>query len=222
MKIKYLSILLCISFLLAGCGKKEVVGTEKVLAQSRLVTAFSSVNISGYYNVNITIGKPQSVVIKVNGNLLPYIKTEVKSKTLKIETKKGYLLRPQGIPEVDIVIPALSKLALSGNNIATVNNYRGDDLEVCSNGSNQVTGQGLADTVEFKLSGNTNIDTQKLFARKVTIDSTGNSKIFVYARDHLNITISGNGVVNYSGSPKIKQEIHGSGAITKIDETVNK
>ncbi len=222
MKMSKLFTILFFILLLVGCGKKEIVGTEKVMAQARNVSPFTAVNLSGYYNVNITVGPVQSVVLKMNGNLLPYIDSTVRSKTLKIESKKGYLLRPQGIPEVDIVVSSLTDIELSGNNHVNLGSYSGDSLELNFAGSNQFVGQGVVNSLKIKLSGNSVIDAQKLMANKVDIDSNGNSQIFINAKENLTIKIDGNGVVNYSGNPKLSQTINGSGTITKQHETVNK
>lgn len=222
MKLTKWSSFLLLSLLLVGCGKKEIVGTDKIIAQARTVDTFKTVNISGYYDVNITIGQPQSVIVKVNGNLLPYIESTVSGKTLTVQTKKGYLLRPQGIPTVDIVIPALKEVDLSGNNHVVLKSFTGDSLELRFAGSNQFEGQGATNSLTVDVSGNTVIDTQKLVADKVELNSNGNSKFFVNAKDSLKVTISGNGIVNYLGNPKVSQTINGSGTISKAQETINK
>jgi hypothetical protein len=214
--------LLLLSIILFGCGKKEIIGTEKFSAQSRTVSAFSAIDVSGYYNVNVTIGNPQSLVVKINGNLLPFITTTVRGKTLTVQSKRGYLLRPQGIPEIDIVVKSLEKIALSGNNHLTLMNYRGNELRIDFSGANQFVGQGTVSALYLKASGNTDIDARRLFANKVDIDVNGNSKILVSAKDQLLIAISGNGVINYLGNPKISQTINGSGTITKMQETISK
>jgi Putative auto-transporter adhesin, head GIN domain len=222
MNLRKWSYLFLLSLLLIGCGNKEIVGTEKVLAQPRSVSAFNQVNVSGYYNINITIGSPQSVVVKVNGNLLPYIETSVKGKTLTIQSKKGYLLRPQGVPEIDIVSPSVSKIELSGKNRLDLHNFQGTDLEINLSGSNQFSAKGAVSSFSMALSGNSSIDAQQLIANKVAIDSNGNSKILINAKDKLTVSISGNSLISYLGNPKIKQTINGSGAIAKMQETVTK
>jgi hypothetical protein len=221
-KIKRWLLLLSLSLFLVGCGKKEIVGTNKIATQSRIVSVFSSLSISGYYNIHITIGNPQAVAIKVSSNLLPYIESTVKGKTLTVQTKKGYLLRPQGIPEVDIVVPKLNKITLSGNNHATVKAYSGDSLELNLAGYNEFEIQGVVNTLDLEISGSSSINAQNLLANKVEVNAVGNSKIYVNAKNSLKVTISGNGIVNFVGNPKVSQTINGSGTISKMPETINK
>jgi hypothetical protein len=222
MRLTKWSSLLLVSLLLVGCGKKEIVGTGKFAAEARNVSAFTSVDISGYYNVNISVGQPQSVVIKVNSNLQPYIESVARGKQLTIKSKKGYLLRPQGIPEVDIVVPSLNQIDLSGNNNLVLTNYSGNSLALNFSGASQFSGQGVVNKLTIKASGNTSIDTEKLLANRVEIESNGYSKMAVYAKESLEVTIHGSAAINYLGDPKIKQVINGSGTITKQQETINK
>lgn len=220
LKVGISLVMLC--FLLGGCGKKEIVGSEKEISQIRNVASFSSVTLKGYYVTNITIGKIQSVAVKINANLFPYIDSSVKSKTLTIQTKKGYTLRPQGIPEVDIVVPSLKQLNLSGSNNVTLKAFSGDSLELNFSGSNQLVAQGVVNTLYMGLSGNTSIDALNLTANKVEMDSTGNAKISLDVKNTLKVAISGNGVVTYFGNPSITQTINGSGTVSKLQETISK
>lgn len=214
--------MLLTSLLLLGCGKEEIVGTEKMVSQSRSVSSFSSINISGFYKVNVSVGSPQAVTINANGNLLPYIETTVSSKELSVEAKKGYLLRPSGMPTITIVTPDIGKVELHGNNELELNGLAKGDFDLELFGSNQVTGQGTVNTLKIALSGQGIIDTSKLIANDVEINSNGSARISVYAKNNLKVNISGFATVNYSGDPKINQVINGSGKITKMPEMINK
>ncbi len=221
MKTKY-SLILMIGLLLVGCGKKEIVGTDKVITQVRPLSAFSSLSISGYYKVNITIGNPQAVTLSTNGNLFPYIQTNVKSKTLTVQTKRGYILRPQGVPAVDIVMPVISEIEMSGNNQLTIKGLTHGALKLNLSGSNQFAGLGAVDTFTIKSSGNTNINAQKLVANEMDIDSMGNIKVLSNVKNSLRVNVAGMGTISYVGNPKVRQTINGSASVTRVQETINK
>lgn len=222
MKIAKWYWVLLASLLLLGCGKEEVVGTEKMVAQLRAVSSFSSINVSGFYNVNVRIGLPQSITINANGNLLPYIETTVSGKALTIEAKKGYLLRPTSTPTITIVTPEIAKVELHGNNQLTVNGVTKGDLDVELYGSNQFVGQGTVDTFKIAISGQGIIDASKLIANNAEVNTNGSARVSVYAKNNLKVNISGFATVNYIGDPKITQVINGSGKITKMPEMINK
>lgn len=222
MKLLKWCLLFCISLTLFGCGKEEIVGTEKMAAQVRKLASFSSVNVSGFYTVNITIGSPQSVTLQTNSNLLPYIESDVSGNKLTINAKKGYLLRPSGTPTLDIVVPTLASIELNGNNQVSLKGVAKGDLELIFSGSNQFVGQGSLDTLKMTVDGESNIDASKLVANEVVIVSNGSSKIMVYPKEELNVKISGVGTVNYFGNPKVEQVINGSASIHKMPEIINK
>jgi Putative auto-transporter adhesin, head GIN domain len=222
MKTMQWSLMLLFSLLLVGCGKSEIVGTEKVMVQTRPLAAFSGLTVSGFYIINVTMGNPQAITLRTNGNLFPYIRTDISRKTLTIETKKGYVLRPQGVPEINIVVPVLSQIDVSGDNRITIKGLTNGDFTLNVSGSNQFVGQGSLNSFTMKASGNTNLDAQKLVANTVDIDSTGNAKMIVNAKNSLKINIAGAATISYIGNPTVKQTINGSGAITKVKEIINK
>lgn len=222
MNVRNCLAIIMISLIITGCGKKEIVGTQKIAAQVRHLPNFSSINVSGYYNITVTVGKPQSLVVKMNQNLLPFIETTVKGEELTVKSKKGYILRPQGIPEMIIVIPSLNQIDLSGNNNLNLHAFMGSSLDLNFAGSTQFVGQGVVKSLNIEVSGNNYLDTQKLLADKVNLNSNGNAKIVVSAKDKLKIVISGDALVSYVGDPKISQTINGSGTISKLQETINK
>lgn len=222
MKISKWSFVIITSVFLFGCGKKEIVGTEKVLSQVRSVSPFSELDVSGFYDIRITVGAPQSVTISANGNLLPYITSSVSSKTLTVIAKKGYLLRPTVSPTINIVTPEIKQINCHGNNQVTLQRIAQSDLNVRLDGSNQFTAVGTVDNLTLKLEGEAIIDTTKLVANDVDIQTSGSTKINVYAKNSLNVDISGIATVNYIGNPKISQVINGSGKIAKLPDIINK
>lgn len=222
MEFKKGCLILVTCFFLTACGKQEVVGTEKMGSQTRQLSAFSGINVSGFYDVTIKVGAPQSITVTANSNLLPYIESTVSGKELSIQAKKGYMLRPTATPAITIVTPEVKRIELNGNNQVTVNGVAKGDLDLDFSGSNQFTATGNVENLTIKLAGEAIVDAAKLIANNVDIDSNGSSKINVYARDNLKVNIAGISTVNYAGNPKITQTINGSGKITKLPEVINK
>lgn len=214
--------LLIVILLISGCSKKEIIGTDRVTSESRSLSAFSTLNVQGLYTVSITIGSSQSVSITTNGNLQPFIQTTVSGKTLTVQTKKGYTLKPQGIPSIDIVTPELSRIDASGNNRLLVKNLASGNLKLNLSGTNAFTGQGSIKTFTLKTSGNSIVDAQHLLAKEVDINSSGNAKMLVNAKENLDVSISGAATITYFGNPSVSKQINGSGAVTPAQEIINK
>jgi hypothetical protein len=64
------------------------------------------------------------------------------------------------------------------------------------------------------MTGAGNIDTSKLIAEKAKVEISGAANVDVYASDQLDVTVSGVGSVNYSGSPKVvNKNVSGVGSV---------
>src|SRR6266853_278374 len=91
-------------------GKTAGSGVMKV--EKRSVPAFTSVSISGLYDVEIIAQKEQSLEIEGDDNLLPLIKTEVNSGTLTIGNNQS--LSTRGKLRVRLSSPSLDGINTSG------------------------------------------------------------------------------------------------------------
>jgi len=59
--------------LLVACSKDKVTGNGKVVTKARTVAAFSKVDVSGIYRLDITGGSQPSVRITSDSNILPLV-----------------------------------------------------------------------------------------------------------------------------------------------------
>src|SRR5437764_1120627 len=103
--------------MLGGCkyaekfsGKTTGSGTTKV--EKRNVPAFTSVKISGAYDVEIVAQKEQSLEVEGDDNLLPLVKTEVSNGVLDIGNEKSFSTR--GKLRLRLSVPQLDGISTSG------------------------------------------------------------------------------------------------------------
>jgi len=89
----------------------------------------------------------------------------------------------------------------------------GLDVDVTLTGSGLVYLDGNAETAGFGLSSSGKIDGADLMVSDAEAMSSGSGRIYVYATDYLNVTISGSGNVYYRGNPVINSRISGSGSL---------
>ncbi len=66
---------------------KKVKGSGNVVTESRDISDFKGVDVSGVFQVEITAQKDFSVEIEADDNLMPLIKTEVRNGVLHLETE---------------------------------------------------------------------------------------------------------------------------------------
>ena len=81
-------------------------------------------------------------------------------------------------------------------------------------GSGMLTVSGTADQLDASLAGSGTMQLGGLTARTVTATVPGSGRLEVQATRSLDASITGNGLIAYSGDPEmLEQDITGSGAI---------
>ncbi|PYS45997.1 MAG: hypothetical protein DMF68_20530 [Acidobacteria bacterium] len=215
--MKRATLFLTLALVLAGCkfgsfsGKT---GSGNMKVEKRTVPAFTSVNISGAYDVEIVAQKEQSVEIEGDDNLLPLIKTEVKNGVLEIGNSQSISTKRN--LRVRISVPKLDAISTSGASDIVITGVKSDEFNIESSGASNLKMSGEAKSIVIKTSGAGEIDAKDLRAEKVNITSTGAATADVYASEELRASVSGAGDVNYYGNPKtVSEDKNGAGSITK-------
>ena len=209
--ILFLSLAL---FMLSGCKFDRVSGSGATKIDKRSVPAFTKVDITGAYEVEIVAQKEQSVEIEGDDNLLPLIKTEVRNGVLEIGNEKS--ISTKNKLRVRISVQQLDGIETSGASNIVATNVKSDDFKIDSSGASQLKVSGETKSVSIDSSGAGAIDTKDLHAEKVNVHSSGAATAEVYATEELAAHVSGGGSVDYYGNPKnVKEEKSGAGAINK-------
>lgn len=213
--ILFLSLMLLVP-LLGGCHGHfgNVTGSGTMKLEKRDVPAFSAVNISGAFDVEIVVQKEQSLEIEGDDNLLPLIKTEVKNGVLSINNEKSFSTKKA--LRVRISVPDLDAISTSGASEFTVTNVKSDEFNIEASGAGSIEISGETKTLEVGMSGAVNLDAKDLKAQKVNITSSGAASADVYASEELRASVSGAGNVDYYGDPKtVSEDASGAGSISK-------
>jgi len=189
-------------------------GSGVSATQSREVAAFQSIDLAGSNNVVIRVGERQSVVVKADDNLLDRVTTEVQSGRLVIANTPGSFTTKSPM-RVEIDVPALDALTLSGSGNIVVSGVEAKRLAVSLPGSGTLAGNGTATRLDVTVGGSGMVQLTRLVASDVRADVSGSGSIFVTATKRLDASVSGSGAILYAGSPpNVTRNITGSGAIT--------
>ena len=202
---------------LGGChfaGFNKTTGSNTMKLEKRSVPAFTAVNISGAYQVEIVAQKEQSLEIEADDNLLPLIRTEVNNGVLEITNEKSYDTKQ--FPRVLISVPQLAGISTSGASEMVVSNVKSDEFRIDTSGASSIKVVGETKQLALEMSGAGNVDAQELRAERVTVNSSGAASADVYASEDLRIDASGAGHVNYYGNPKhVSEDVSGAASISK-------
>lgn len=191
-----------------------VQGSGVAASQTRATAAFSSLDLAGSNNVNVTVGGPRSVVVHADSNLLSYVTTKVVAGTLVIGDTGSFTTRSP--MTVDVSVPSLSVLDLSGDGQITVTGIGAPRLTVQVSGSGLLTASGTVTQLDVVLSGAGQAQLSQLTARHVHAAVTGSGLIQVTATASLNAEVPGTGAITYRGDPsQVTSSVTGTGVITR-------
>ena len=219
--MKRVVLLLMLLSLVTGCHviHDEIRGSGKVQKQRRDVGTFTSIATEGAFDVEVVCQKPQSLEIEGDDNILPLVSTEVSNNVLHIKSVHGFSVSQPII--VRISAPDLLGIASSGAGNIEVSGLKNDKFEIDAQGAPTMKASGETKVLKIDASGVCKIDTHKLHAARVEVDSKGVSTVEVYAAEQLDVTVSGPSHVIYQGNAVVNKTVNGPGSVEKKESEVN-
>jgi hypothetical protein len=200
--------------LLTACGGAITAGSGIAATQTRHLAAFTSVDLAGSNNVTVHVGGRQSVVVHADDNLLRRVITQVHAGTLTIGTTGSFTTKSP--MSVEISVPSLGALALSGSGVISAANIQAQRLSVTLSGSGIVRTSGTVTRLDVSLGGSGDALLEQLVARDVHADLSGSGRIVAHATNTLEASVPGSGTIVYSGNPAhVTTSITGSGTVTR-------
>src|SRR5216117_4037518 len=82
-----LTLAISFVFVLSACGVR---GSGVRKTEKRELPAFTSIETTGAFEVEVTCQKPASFEIEADDNILPLIQTEVRDGVLRVTTTRSY------------------------------------------------------------------------------------------------------------------------------------
>lgn len=172
-------------------------GNGNVQAESREITGFKSVAVSGVFQVEIVAQTDFGVQVEADENLLQYIKTEVDGGVLEISTS-GRIKSSNGL-KVRISTPDIENLEVSGAAKVSVADLKNSFIRLGTSGASKITLTGETDKLVVDVSGASSIDAENLKTRAATVDASGASKVSVFATESVRGDASGASRITYTG-----------------------
>lgn len=210
--------LLALLLMAAGCGmpkfgiKNNTRGSGTPKIEKRTVGAFTAVDVSGAYEVDIVAQKEPGLELEGDDNLLKLVKTEVKNGTLFISSDSSFSTK-QSI-RVRISTPEIQGLSASGANLVKVSGVKNDNFVIETSGASAIFVAGEAKSVEIEMSGASKVDTRDLRVARAKVSSSGASRAFVHATEEVSADLSGASNVTYYGEPKtVNKQVSGASSV---------
>jgi putative autotransporter adhesin-like protein len=188
-------------------------GSGVAASQARRVASFDAVELAGSNEVNVRVGGPRSVVVHADDNLIRHVTTGVRAGTLVIANTPGGFTTASPM-SVEVTVPSLHALRLSGSGLVTVVGIAAPRLAVSLPGTGLLRASGTAGRLDVDLGGSGDAELGGLVASHVRATVRGSGRIDVTATRSLDGRVSGSGAIFYAGNPaRVTRVVSGSGAI---------
>jgi hypothetical protein len=191
---------------------RGVHGSGVAASQTREVSEFAAVDVAGASRVSIRVGQPRTVVVRADDNLLELVTTDVRDGVLVISESDSF--DTETPLRVDVTVPVLDELRLSGAGVMTVAGVDARRLVVSVPGAGSVHVAGSTRRLEADLAGVGELDLADLVATQADVTVSGSGVARVHVTGALDALVSGTGAVVYRGGPaRVTRTVTGTGAI---------
>ena len=239
-KKNFLLVLLLVVVLLTftACSALVTKGSGDLITETRQVSNFNRIDLSGVGEVIVTQDGNESLSIETDDNVMKHIKVEVKNGTLTLGFEEGFNLIVPSRLIFHVGVDDLTGLTISGSGDVESDMVKTDRLDVNVSGSGDVQIADLtASDVTARISGSGEIDLAgeaaaqditmsgsgkylagDLCSKSVKVSVSGSGDATVCATGTLDANISGSGSVNYYGRPTVNSSSSGSGKVNSLGE----
>jgi hypothetical protein len=212
-------------------------------SETQPLPPFSRVDVDGMVDVTLVQGAEEAVTIEAPARQSRRIRTGVRDGTLTIEAAGsddwfGGVFAGGGKPAHILVnFRALERVRASGAVKVRADHMKADALAIALNGASsiaigqldakslavsgsgamkaQIAGHGAEQTID--ISGAGSYRAPDFVTDAATVSVSGAGKAVVNAARTLDVRISGAGVVDYLGNPKVREEVSGVGRVRRRD-----
>lgn len=231
--MKTVSILALFSVLLFSCNVKR--GSGDIISQTKRVSSFSQVSVSGPFKVEIRNGE-RKVEVEADDNLMKYVDVSVSGSTLRVKAKRKnfrnahlvvYIQNPviEGIKaSMAAEISTVGQLRSSGQIILATSSAAEIKAEVdaprvsakASSGS-VIELRGRTRDLEVSSSSGSDIKASQLNAENTDASASSGSDISVHASQSLNASASSGATIRYRGGGRVTQSASSGADIVRMD-----
>jgi hypothetical protein len=191
-------------------------GNGKTKTESRELSEFDTLEVSGAFDIKVTAGRNrQTVRITADENILPLITTALQGDKLTIYPEKPICTEMAIVVEINVA--NLNALISSGADKVKVKGLNTSKFSVTMSGSSEVELAGKTYTLDAGISGAGKLNARDLITEETGLNISGSGAATVHASEKLQVEIVGVADVNYYGNPKkIDKQIIGIGNLNRM------
>ena len=205
--------LLAVGSVVTACS--ATAGSGQLATQSRQVSGFTSVELTGVGELSIDQTGTESLTVSAEDNLLPLLTSRVEGDTLILGKKPNTSIVTSKPITYTLTMKDVTGLAVSGSGTINAPKLTTAALRIEISGSGVITTAGNVDNQSLEISGSGRYLADGLTSKTTTAEISGSGTGNVVASNALDVKISGSGTLTYSGNPQVSQMVSGSGKLIK-------
>ena len=215
--MKYLYVIL-IAATIVSC-RNGVSGSGNIIKDTRQLTEFTSMSVSGSIKVEVKTGAVASLIVEADDNIMPHVITKVSDKNLSIKLKGINNLRDATV-RIYMVVPTLNKISTSASaevrseeaitnsdkislsaSSGSLINVNVDAPSISAGGSSgaDIILTGRTKNLSAESSSGSSVNLFGLKAENAIASASSGADIDIFASMGLNASASSGGNVNYKG-----------------------
>ena len=181
-------------------------------SEPRSVPAFQAVELAGTLEVDVTVGKAQTVQVSGEADLLAKVTTVVKDGVLVVDTERNMKRRHH--LHVSVTVPALSSVALSGTGEMKIAGIANQSFAMSLPGTGELSVTGSTSSLRVVVDGTGQISAKDLAARSAKVEVNGTGSATLRVTESLEANVTGTGSIDVHGKPaRVKKSVSGVGSI---------
>jgi hypothetical protein len=184
------------------------------VSSTRNVPRFHAIDLAGTLEVEVSVGKPASLELVGDADLLDKVITTVKDDVLVIETR--FPKHDHGHHQMKVLVtaPDLTALEISGTGAMKVTGIANEGLAISLSGTGALTAAGSTGALRVRVDGTGQVAAKDLAARTATVEVGGTGQATLRASESLDATITGTGSIDVLGHPaRVRKSVSGLGSI---------
>jgi hypothetical protein len=190
---KFLSLIISLSVAITAAGQ---------LTETRTVSNFSSIDASSAFDITLTKGTAESLVLTADEDIMPYVRSEVRNGILKLYLDEP--IRNVKNLKAAITMKDLKSIDLSGRcKLRSDDVFTSEKFDVDLSGVSSLQLKIKTGQLSFNASGASETTIHAVVRDKITFKLSGATQLQgTLTSDHLSMDISGRGEVNITGAAR--------------------
>ena len=214
MRFAKFALVLALGVCPVACG--GVRGSGNVKTESRLVSDFNKVEVSGSAKLIVAQGETESLSVTADDNLLQYVSSEVTDSKLMLGSIGVMSMSPTAPITYNLTVKRLNAIGASGDITVEAKGIQTDSLVIAVSGSGDISISGESPEQKIAISGSADYKAEDFHTKDTTIAISGSGKVVVAVSNRLDVKVSGAGDVRYVGKPEVTKEISGEGSVEAL------